>query len=118
MTGGRSPDEELADAWEACRLGRGISHAEHLRIARVLLRRHGREGGGKRVLEGTRRNCEAMGGAERFDEGLTERWVSAIADAIDRADAASFEEFVRLHPELSRSDAFGLPAWKLTSTDI
>ena len=38
-------DERLADAWLGCALGRGISHEEHVRIAFVLLRRHGREQG-------------------------------------------------------------------------
>lgn len=76
-----------------------------MRIARVLLIRHGRTEGERRVLEGTLRNCELAGVPERFDENLTRAWVEAIANALEHADAATFDEFIELHPALGRSDS-------------
>ena len=105
-------DEELADAWEACVLGRAVSHEEHVRIARTLIRQHGAAAAEQRLVEGTRRNCEAMESPERFDEDLTRRWSRAIVRAAETADAKTFEGFVALHPELLRSDLLGPPAWK------
>jgi hypothetical protein len=78
---------------------------EHVRIARVLLIRHGRAEGERRVLEGTLRNCEAAGVPDRFDESLTRAWVEAIANALEQADGATFGEFIELHPALGRSDS-------------
>lgn len=76
-----------------------------MRIARVLLTRHGRTEGERRVLEGTLRNCEAAGVPERFDECLTRAWVEAIANALEQGDAATFDEFIELHPGIGRSDS-------------
>ena len=102
----------MTDEWEAGALGRSISHEEHLRITRILIRRHGREEASRRLIEGTRRICEAMAVPERFDAVLTHRWSERIADAVHRSDEDTFESFIRLHPELLRSDLLGLPAWK------
>lgn len=78
----------------------------------MLLRRHGRTEGGTRIVDGTHRNCEAMGVPDRFDEGLTRRWVNAMADALEHSDSDSFAEFIAAHPELGRSDLLGLPLWR------
>ena len=103
-------NDELTDAWEACALGRGITHEEHLRISWTLLRRHRRDEGGKRIVDGTRRNCVALGVPERFDEALSERWVHAIGDAVGDG-GGTFEDFLNAYPELARSDLLGRPAW-------
>lgn len=106
-------DESLVAAWEACSLRRAISHEEHVRIARVLVRRHGAAAAERRLVEGTRRNCEAMDAADRFDEDLTRRWSRRIADAVREADADGFDAFIVLHADLRRSDLLGPPKWKL-----
>ncbi len=72
--------------------------------------RHGPDATRRRVHEATRRNCEALGVPERYDRGLTDRWVTAIPSANEADDAAPFEEFLRLHPELRRGDLFGVAA--------
>jgi hypothetical protein len=105
-------DETLAAEWEACMLGRSISHEEHVRIARVLVRAHGAAEAERRLVEGTRRNCVAMDAADRFDEDLTRRWSRRIADAVAEADGDLFAEFIALHPDLIRGDLLGLPRWK------
>jgi hypothetical protein len=105
-------DEELTDAWEAgIVFAGGVSHQEHLRIAWVLHRRHGRQEARRRLLTGTKRACEVHGCPEKFDAGLTERWARAIAEAAERDGLGpSAGHFIANHPELRRGDLFGLPS--------
>jgi hypothetical protein len=105
-------DEQLADRWERGALGRSITHEEHLRIAFVLLRRHGREDGTRRIDESTRSNSEALGAAEKYDGELTRRWSEALADALEGTGARDADELIRVRPEFLQSDLFGPPAWK------
>jgi hypothetical protein len=99
------PDDELTDRWEAQRLGgTGVSHIDHVRLAWVLVRRHGAAEAEERLVEGTRRGCEHYGVPEKFDEGLTRRWAIAISDAVTEVpDALSFEDFIARHPELRQA---------------
>jgi hypothetical protein len=111
MSDAAHADGVLARAWEEGTLGRAITHEEHLRIAFALLRRHGRDRGRERILEGTRRNTQALGASERFDAELTGHWTDAIAEAIETSGARTFEELIQRRPELSQSDLFGAPKW-------
>lgn len=101
-------DEELADQWEAgTRFPAGICHLEHLRIAWVLHRRHGREEALVRLLDGTRRACDVHGCPEKFDAELTRRWARAVATAIESdGGGSSASDFIAAHPELRRGDLF------------
>ena len=103
--------ESDARRWEAGEVfPGGVSHEQHLRIAWELLREHGREEGTRRLVEGTRRSCEAHAVPEKFDERLTLAWANAIADAIDEPPPpVSVEEMLRRHPELARGDLLGRP---------
>jgi hypothetical protein len=92
-------DEELVDAWETCRLGRAVTHAEHVRISWVLLFRYGTLDGGSRIADGTLRNCVAMDSPDRFDPALTAQWTESIASAVESSDTASVDEFLEEHPE-------------------
>jgi hypothetical protein len=65
-----------------------------------------------RLLGGTRANCEALGVPGRFDERLTRRWSTRIADVFEADDPVLFDAFVRSHPELLRSDLLGRPRWR------
>ena len=107
-------DEQLTDAWLACRLGRAISHDEHLRISFVLLQRFGREEGARRIGDGTRRNCAALGASDRYDDKLTQRWTDALADAIEGGEDSDAEAFLSAHPRFRDSGLFGPPAWRST----
>jgi hypothetical protein len=106
-------DDELTDRWEASTLGgTGISHLDHVRIAWVLVQRYGREEAEERLVDGTRRNSETYGVAERFDEELTQRWAKAVADAVEtNPGGGDFEAFLDANPELARGDLLGTPAW-------
>jgi hypothetical protein len=105
-------DDQVTDQWASCALDRAITHEEHVRIAVVLLRGHARDDAIATLVDDTRRNCEAMGVPERFDEHLTRRWGERIADAVDASDPETFEELIEHHPDLRRSDLLGLPEWK------
>jgi hypothetical protein len=104
-------DVELVDAWESCRLGRAVTHEEHVRISWVLLVRHGIVEGGSRIANGTLRNCVAMEAADRFDPELTANWTEAIASAVESSDKSTADKFLQEHPEFLNSRLLGLPAW-------
>jgi hypothetical protein len=115
---GDLPDDELTDRWLAGSLGgAGIKHLDHVRIAWVLVRRHGREDAASELVAGTRRASTHYGVADRFDEALTRRWAEAVADAVELHPAAAFPEFIRACPELARADLLGRPAWLKGVTD-
>jgi hypothetical protein len=111
VSASRAAESALVAAWESAALGRSVTHAEHLRIAWELLRRHGVEEGKRRIVDGTRANCESAGVPERFDRALSERWADRIADALANRDPPTFETFAATHPELFQSDHLGRPAW-------
>jgi hypothetical protein len=105
-------DDEIADAWEAGRVFEGgVSHEQHVRIAWVLHRRHGREEAMVRLLKGTERACRVHGCPEKFDPALTARWANEIAERADRDGmAGSADEFIARHPELLRVDLVASPS--------
>jgi hypothetical protein len=104
-------DDELADRWESQDLGSsGVSHIDHVRVAWVLDRRHGRSEAEERLVQGTRKGCDHYGVPEKFDEDLTRRWARAVSDAVaDAAVSESFQEFIERNPELRHGDLFGKP---------
>lgn len=111
-------DDELTDRWLKCSLGgTGIKHLDHVRIAWVLVRRLGREAAAEALVDGTRRGSAHYGAPERFDEALTRRWASAVADAQERQRAESFAALIAACPALARSDYLGRPAWMGTADD-
>lgn len=113
---GRAVDDaQLTNAWEMGTLGRPTSHEEHLRIARTLIQKHGRQRATARLVAGTRLNCDRSGVPERFDEQLTRRWANVIAEALSHGAGDSFDDFARLHPELRQGDLLGPPVWKRES---
>lgn len=107
-------DEELTDAWEAGAAlhdGVGVNHVEHLRIAWVLHRRHGRQEARRRLLTGTERACAIHGCPEKFDPALTERWARVIADTTERDGfGATAADFFAAHPELLSGRLLGRPS--------
>jgi len=104
-------DDELADRWESQDLGgSGVSHIDHVRVAWVLDRRHGRSEAEERLVQGTRKGCDHYGVPEKFDEDLTRRWARAVSDAVaDAPESEGFQDFIERNPELRRGDLFGKP---------
>jgi len=104
-------DDALTDRWEGQTLGgSGIEHLDHVRVAWVLHRRHGRRSAEERLVTGTRLSCEQYGVPEKFDEALTRRWARAVSDAAEEAPLdETFRELLARRPELRRGDLFGKP---------
>src|SRR3954471_11643856 len=99
-------DDQLADAWCAGeRCSGGIGHHQHLRIAWVVIGRHGGAKAEQRLVVATQRACEVHGVPETFDEAFDP--ARAIADLIerDRPDASA-AALVIAHPGLGRSERF------------
>jgi hypothetical protein len=107
-------DDELTDAWEAGTVlhdGVGVGHLEHLRIAWVLHRRHGRDEARRRLLRGTEQACVVHGCPEKFDPSLTGRWADLIAHTIEHDGfGASAADFIAAHPTFSRGGLLGRPS--------
>lgn len=102
---------DLAFRWESQTLGgTGVSHIDHLRVAWVLVRRHGATDAEERLVEGTRKGCNHYGVPERFDERLTRRWAVAVSDVMGNGvDVESFDDFIARNPEPQRGGLFGRP---------
>ena len=94
--------DELIAAFEGGTIAPGaFGHREHVRLAWLYLRRHGRPGAERRLLAGLRAFAAAAGKPEKFNAALTLAWVARI----DSAAAAlppthSFDDLLIHHPEL------------------
>ena len=65
-------------------------HEDRVRIARVLIRRHGAAEAAKRLAHRIKENCNAAGVPEQFDRDLTFRWTARIADALCASDDETY----------------------------
>jgi tRNA pseudouridine38-40 synthase len=93
-------DDALADAFLAGSLDRPIGHAEHVRLAIVVLRRLGEQDGRRRVADGLEGLCARLGVPERFDPALTERWLDALAPLAAEPVTSSLDDLLRSRSEL------------------
>jgi hypothetical protein len=98
-------DDDLIEEFEAGTLPpAAFGHREHVQLAWVYLRRHGRGEAERRMLHGLRAFASRAGKPEKFDAPLTRAWVAAIADAAAVQTAPhSFEDLVRARPDLLES---------------
>jgi hypothetical protein len=93
-------DDEFLHAFETGALPKEeFTHAAHVRLAWVCLRRGGFEEGGARVVAGIQAFARLHGATGLYHETVTRAWLTLIS-AADTADAASFEAFLAAHPEL------------------
>jgi len=92
-------DDEFLAALEACSLER-FGHVDHVRMAYAYLRRDGVDALAENCSRAIRRVAEAGGTPDKYDEGLTLRWVRRVADAAADPPATSFQELLAFHPEL------------------
>jgi hypothetical protein len=77
----------------------------HVRVAWVLVRRHGARAAEERVVEGTREGCDHYGVPDEFDEQLTRDWARAVSDAASDSPAGeTFDDFMGRNPALERGD--------------
>ncbi len=78
-----------------------FGHREHLRLAWLYLRRHGRPEAERRLLDGLRAFAAAAGKPDKFDAALTLAWVARVETAAAAlAPDHSFDDLLLHHPEL------------------
>lgn len=95
------PDEAFVRAFENCEIaGESFRHADHVRLAWILVTKHGLSGAEQRFCEGLKRLASHLGVSEKFHLTVTLAWLRAVAARVepDRADA--FAAWIALHPSL------------------
>uniref|UniRef100_A0A7R9VZ73 Uncharacterized protein n=1 Tax=Chlamydomonas euryale TaxID=1486919 RepID=A0A7R9VZ73_9CHLO len=109
-----SPDDALLAALEDCSL-EVWDHRTHLRIAWVLLSRHGRRAAMPLIFDGIKNFIEkspkarrASGRGSTFHETMTYFWVHLVDYAMHatRNDAGNFRTFLLLNPQLADGGLF------------
>jgi len=78
-----------------------LGHREHVRLAWLVLRGEGPEGGGDRIARMLRHLAEAHDERDRYHETLTRFWIRLVAHAIEvEPDIDDFDVFVERFPLL------------------
>src|SRR5262249_13132244 len=96
------PDDDalLAGFAQGAPPGR-FDHAAHVRVAWLLVRRHGPAAAADRLTEGLRRLTANQGVPERYHETLTRAWAAIVAAAAAAApELDRFDQLVARHPQL------------------
>lgn len=96
-------DEAFLQAFEAGRApGGSFHHADHLRLAWILVRRDGAERAEEEIASGIRRFAAAQGSPGLYHETLTRAWVRLVAARVgDRPSEETFDDFLRANPALA-----------------
>jgi hypothetical protein len=98
-------DKTFLQQFENCTLPNELfKHREHIRLAWIYLSNHPLEQAvhltGKSIL----RFATSLGGQAKYHETLTQIWVYLVDAAMQRKNAATYDEFILLHPELFDKD--------------
>ena len=100
------------DGWPA---EQRFGHYEHLRLAWLVIERHGAEVAADIVGDGIRRMATAHGKAALYNETITRFWVSLLAHVRQAADPhASVDDAIRAVPMLADKDIV-LRHWSRTA---
>jgi len=75
-------------------------HRAHLRMAHLYLRRHDVDTAAERAADGIRHLAAAHGHTTLYHDTLTRAWVRAVALAMSRTRAETFDELIAAHPAL------------------
>jgi hypothetical protein len=101
-------DAAFLDAFDSGHPEGGVfGHREHLRLAWVLIGRHGLDAATPEIERRLRDLAAAHGMPERYNRTLTLFWVRLVAHVSERRPAATFAEFLAaeewlLEPGLAR----------------
>jgi hypothetical protein len=95
-------DDEFLHAFFSLELPHtAFRHRDHLRLAWLVVRRHGAGAAGPIVAAAIRRYARAHEHADRYHDTLTAFWVRLVAHAITAGDGdAGFDRFLAAHPLL------------------
>lgn len=99
---GHLSDEAFVEAFESCRLPTAqFHHADHVRMAWIYLGQMSEAQATRRIEQAIRRYAEHNGVSQKYHQTITLAWMKLVA-AARRAtpQAAGFDEFATLHPEL------------------
>ncbi|HEY2014387.1 MAG TPA: hypothetical protein VGH38_12845 [Bryobacteraceae bacterium] len=99
-------DEEFIAELENCRLpNESFRHRDHLRLAWIYLRRHGKIGAPSRIAQSIRRYATHHGKPERYHETITQAWLVLMSDACaGAAEGSTFECVLAAFPPLLEKD--------------
>lgn len=93
-------DEDFLAAFDSLTLDpASFRHADHLRLAWLLLRRCSPAEAEARLLDGIARFAARAGTPQKFSQPLTLAWLRLVA-AADPAAAADFASWLDAHPRL------------------
>ena len=104
MGSGNLSDEAFVAAFEACTLpNTQFRHADHIRLAWILVRAVGEAAATERVANAIRNFAIHNGAPQKYDDALTRAWMQRVAEAVRRSpEIDTFEEFAEAHPGLLR----------------
>ena len=100
-------DEEFVRAFERCEIpNEQFRHRDHLRLAWIYLRRHGRQQAGTRIAESIQRYAAHHGATTKYHETVTLAWMELVYRAMrSMPDAAGFDEILQAFPHLLQKSA-------------
>ncbi len=93
-------DQEFVEAFFSGTLpNKQFHHPDHLRLTWLMLSRHGRELGARKVTDGIRHFAAAHGHGFRYHETMTQFWIRLVDHVrTARPQIKSFEEFLSAFP--------------------
>jgi hypothetical protein len=96
------PDDEFLRAFFGLTLPSSeFRHRDHLRLAWLVVRRHGAAAAEEVVTAGIRRFAERNSHGPIYHETMTRFWVKLVRHAVsDRPDIVDFDEFLAAYPLL------------------
>lgn len=96
-----SDDDFLRAFFSAELANSSFHHRDHLRLAWLVVRRHGLGEAETKVAEGIQHFAAANGHAARYHDTMTRFWVRVVAHAVsDRPEIEDFDAFLSTYPML------------------
>ncbi|HYT12754.1 MAG TPA: hypothetical protein VEL12_08200 [Candidatus Nitrosopolaris sp.] len=95
-------DDEFLHAFFSAELPNSdFHHRDHLRLAWLMVRRHGLAAAETRVAEGIQHFAAKNGHAARYHDTMTRFWVRLVAHAVaNKPEIQDFEAFLEAYPML------------------
>ena len=99
-------DDAVLQAFEECQLDpRKFHHADHIRLAWLLIRRYGPTHAEAKLLSGIQKMAQQAGVPGKFLHTTTIAWARLVAAASRNSNSHdSFHEWLATHPELLDRD--------------
>jgi hypothetical protein len=95
-------DDAVLRAFEACQLDPAkFHHADHIRLAWLMIRRYGPTDAETKLLSGIQKFAQHAGAPKKFHYTITIAWTRLVASAYCESDSGdSFYKWIVIHPEL------------------